>query len=519
MNAHSTEDREDPAPILPLVDHPPSRNRGPLKGPPNYRSRRVQTRLFVLVSMFMLVLLAMDKARDPRMWEWLWAGEKWAQAPPVDSDQGDRGEFRPTPLGNLNAPKVNTKLPPPAPSGAPQPADSITTSLQPLWETPDEGSVADRIEDDLWARLLQSLDNDLQYALDRGLYLQRHGQPLDEDCLESWPALMERLQRRSSRYFADAKRATEHSTLTDEQLIAWLDVLQQRVVVWRQTLRALGQLGGVAAPPTPPWESREAHAARPRLDQLLQRVQRSLDRLAMANIKDNTVHRPSEGRAWYRMLEKLQSAPKTEATAETERVGFLQLFRQPDTYRGKLVTLHGTVQLAYQLQAPRNAFDIDGYTVLWVRPTTGPSSPVVVYSLGMPANFPKVVNRDEAGNASASTELEETVDITGYYFKNWAYRSREGINTAPLMLAREPQWRPAVNIAANRLEFSPQQLTIGITIVGAAAIVLAMLAFYSTKLPSRRTGEASETTLQNMSDLDLPSTSEQLQRMSEKDLE
>ena len=516
MTAHSPEDyddADDETSILQL-DEAPSRTQGPLRRPPNYSSRRVQTRLLVLVSMFMLVLVAMDRVRNPKMWEWLWAGEKWAQAPPDET-----APPRPDPLASLNAPKVNTKLPAPAPEGVPHPDDSVTTSLQPLSKTPNEGSVEDRIDDDLWAHLLQTLTSEQQYALDRALYLHRHQRPLDEECLESWPALIEQLDGRSARYFADAKRSTEHSMLDDQQLVAWLQTLEQRIDTWRLTLNDLAQLGGVESLLLPPWETAANFENTTRDGRRVERVQRSLDRLSMANIKDNTVHRPTEVRAWFRMMEKLQSAGFEEATQETERVGFLQLFRQPDTYRGKLVTLHGTVQLAYRLQAPRNAFDIEGYTVMWVRPTTGPSSPVVVYSLDMPAGFPEVVDRDVEGNAGASTELEETVDITGYYFKNWAYRSREGINTAPLMLARSPQWRPATNIAAKPTELDPRQLTVGVAVVGVIAIALAGLAFYTTRWPQRHPEREATSKLQNLRELDLPSTSEQLQRMSEKDWE
>ena len=46
------------------------------RGPPDYTSRPVQLRLFVLVGALMLVLACMFEARKPENWRWLWAGHR-----------------------------------------------------------------------------------------------------------------------------------------------------------------------------------------------------------------------------------------------------------------------------------------------------------------------------------------------------------------------------------------------------------------------------------------------------------
>ena len=464
---------------------------------PNYRSRAVQWRLLVLVSMFMLVLLAMDKARDPSTWAFLWAFEDQAAEAPREPATSI------PPAAFLGAERVDTKLPRSVAETDPHPSDSITTTPQKLGEVPTEGNADQRVLDDLWAHLLQSLETPQQLALDRGLYLFRHDRPLDESSLEYWPSLLQQLTSRGGRYFKEATRATGHAALVDNQLEAWLALLEHQESDWRQTLNALSQL------------------ANPEIDiseeggKLLAQTQGSLDRLAFANIKDNTVHRPAERRAWFRFCENLMTQSPEAMTSEAERVGFVQIFRQPDLYRGKAITLHGTVRRAYRLAAPRNSFDVEQYTVLWIRPFTNPDSPVVVYSLGLPPGFPPVVSRDDPGQAAAFTELKEEVDITGYYFKNWAYPSQQGINTAPLVLTRAPVWFPGKDVLTEqKASLDTKTMWGGIGLVGLLAIGLALLAYRSTQY--RRTHAAIPGGLDELSEQELPTPSEHLQKLSEE---
>ncbi|MCO6453906.1 MAG: hypothetical protein J5I93_01210, partial [Pirellulaceae bacterium] len=55
-----------------------------LRPPPNYFSRGVQTRLLVLVTMFMLVLLLMGEAAKPKNWQWLFADRRTSAGAAAD---------------------------------------------------------------------------------------------------------------------------------------------------------------------------------------------------------------------------------------------------------------------------------------------------------------------------------------------------------------------------------------------------------------------------------------------------
>jgi hypothetical protein len=115
-------------------------------------------------------------------------------------------------------------------------------------------------------------------------------------------------------------------------------------------------------------------------------------------------------------------------------VGFVQLFRQANEYRGQLVTISGTAELAYRVAAPKNDLGIDRYYVFWLRPVDGSDAPMVAYALELPEGFPHV--------GSDQTKLREELTCTGTFFKRWAYGARDGIRTAPMILVKRPTWQP-----------------------------------------------------------------------------
>jgi hypothetical protein len=178
-------------------------------------------------------------------------------------------------------------------------------------------------------------------------------------------------------------------------------------------------------------------------------VQNTLDQVFLDSVRDNTVFRGAEKDAWFRMLEQLnQRDLPTLRRESTGYVGFLQLYKQPAPYRGKLVTVAGTIRMGYYREAPQNLYGIKGYYVFWLKPV-GAKSPIVVYCLGIPDGFPDVAKLEREGKRPP---LDEQAEFTGYFFKRWAYRAQDDTRLAPLILAKVPRWvrRPEANQAANQ---------------------------------------------------------------------
>jgi hypothetical protein len=155
----------------------------------------------------------------------------------------------------------------------------------------------------------------------------------------------------------------------------------------------------------------------------------------LSEVRDDEVFRTAESDAWFHLLAILKKTDESDLDrASIGRVGHLQLDQQAESYRGRLVSVGGVVRSARLVAAPANDFEIEEYYQLWLQPDRGSPKLIVLYALQLPDRF-------EIG-----ADLDEPCQATGFFFKRWAYPSREGVTTAPLILARSIDWRrpPAV---------------------------------------------------------------------------
>ncbi len=152
---------------------------------------------------------------------------------------------------------------------------------------------------------------------------------------------------------------------------------------------------------------------------------------ALARVRDATFFRESDNDAWFQTWNTLRETGTAGLQAARAReVSFSELFGQPRAFRGQLVRMRGTFRRLERLKAPANDHAVDDYWQGWMEPAGGPPSPVVVQCLMLPAGMP------------AGMTIDEPVDVTGYFFKNYAYNASDTIRVAPVIMAVEPTWRP-----------------------------------------------------------------------------
>lgn len=164
----------------------------------------------------------------------------------------------------------------------------------------------------------------------------------------------------------------------------------------------------------------------------------------LQTVRDDTVFRNAESDAWFHLFDLLAvTDDQTLAKASTGKITFRQLYQQPRAYRGRVVTLSGTVRGAREIEAPRNAYGIKKYWQLSIEPTGEPGQLVVAYSLTLPGKFP------------IGDRINERVTLQGFFFKRWAYPAADAVRTAPLMLTRTVEWKP-VPPASVQSDISPR---------------------------------------------------------------
>lgn len=179
---------------------------------------------------------------------------------------------------------------------------------------------------------------------------------------------------------------------------------------------------------------------------------------ALSLVEDNSPFRASDFEAWSQIFDNMQDATAQDLSREqAPLVQFGQLFQQSKLYRGKLVTIQGTIRRCVKL--PPNPLDERAGNLwqLWVF-SGGDDSPIVVYSMNLPEGFP-------VGN-----EIHETASLQAVYFKKWVYAAKGGTMTAPLLLARNVNWQAPATIEH---EITALEIAVGIgcTLLGAMGVV------------------------------------------------
>jgi hypothetical protein len=157
----------------------------------------------------------------------------------------------------------------------------------------------------------------------------------------------------------------------------------------------------------------------------------SADLRALGAVRDDTFFREADTDAWLQTWNTLMATGReTLAKAPAARVSFAELFGQPRSFRGRLVRMKGVFHRVEELTAPANSYSIDRYWQGWLEPAGGPVSPVVVQFLQVPEGMP------------TGLKIHEPVEVTGYFFKRYAYNAADTIRVAPLVMSLEPVWKP-----------------------------------------------------------------------------
>jgi len=176
-------------------------------------------------------------------------------------------------------------------------------------------------------------------------------------------------------------------------------------------------------------------------------------------IRDNKPLGISEWEAWLHFFDVLQRSDEaTLQGAATRGVGFVQLLEQSKEYRGELVTTRGVIRRAHSAKTPRNEYGLTGYYQTWLRPDDHPEDPMVVWCLHLPDGFP------------IGMEMAEPAEVTGFFFKLWAYKSADGtVRRTPMLLARTIHWHRRPEVAQTP---PADRSSLTLMILGAAAFAV-----------------------------------------------
>lgn len=176
------------------------------------------------------------------------------------------------------------------------------------------------------------------------------------------------------------------------------------------------------------------------------------------SIRDDTISSRDEQACSLPLFDILKKTElDTLRKASVGKIAYAQLFRQPRQYRGRLVTVAGVVQSVYHVHLFPNEFGIKEYYQVWLAPFDNRFAPIVVYSLSLPKGF------------RTGDKIGEEVEVTGFFFKRWAYEAKDATRTAPTILAKTLEWqkRPMM-----KPESTGDMRLIALIVVGAALVTV-----------------------------------------------
>jgi hypothetical protein len=192
-------------------------------------------------------------------------------------------------------------------------------------------------------------------------------------------------------------------------------------------------------------------------------------------VRDDTLFRYQEQDAWFHLFEILERTDEARLRRESiGRVTYGQLFRQSGQYRGQLVTVRGTIRRTSLPPVAENDYGIDRYYRTVFQPDDNRSELMFVYCLYLPEGFPQ------------GEEVSANVEVTGFYFKRWAYAAQDTVRTAPVLVARTVRWyRPAPAAEQRRVGFGTVLTSVAVAL-GASLVVVVYVYRRTRRTPPHR---------------------------------
>ena len=134
--------------------------------------------------------------------------------------------------------------------------------------------------------------------------------------------------------------------------------------------------------------------------------------------------RVNESDTYYRVLAHISRLDDRFLKKHTRKdVLYVNLLRNPDLYRGKLITIHGTARRITQMQVGKNKYGVKKTYEAWVLTPDSGSDPIRLVSTGIDSRLP------------LGEKVAVEIEATGYFLKLYSYASQGGQHQAPLILA------------------------------------------------------------------------------------
>ncbi|MCP4480493.1 MAG: hypothetical protein GY818_20605 [Planctomycetaceae bacterium] len=435
-------------------------------------SKAIRTRLLMLFSMLILIIVAMNEAGKPERWEWMGFDQPPTSVKTIELDNNAdapsaKVEFENntgvgSPLPNRTAPPNNSNLK----------KSNSTFSVSPTAGQPKSVVVGTYQGDyptaavQFWEEMFRKFSPDSQTCFLKLISRIRNGITTPTDQQAETKRIVQLIKQKHDSF---------EQSLFDELAVA-TDGTPEKIVLLNQ----LNESQNIWADKIFPALSESSSGRDTTLSQqnAIIRLQAVIDDLLLLQVQDHTsLGWTGDSGSWIRTWEKVISPTDTDADlSNATSVNRIELMGQPDIYRGKPIAIEGWVRSARKKKLPADtALGIDHYYILWVRPRESKLGPYCVYCQNIPASFPELGNE--------FIDVNQLVQVDGYFFKIRNYIAADSsVQECPVVIA------PKLNIIASapmplldKWQPSPTTLITAFIVIPIGATFIAWFAFQTSR--------------------------------------
>lgn len=232
----------------------------------------------------------------------------------------------------------------------------------------------------------------------------------------------------------------------------------------------------------------------------------AIDPQLLSSVQDNTLNiRSDEAPAFFYTLDRArQFTSEQMEQAAVKGVQFVNLMHDPALYRGKPVTIVGTLGHLREFQATDNSYGLTTLYDAWIMTLDVDNRPTRVVASSI--------------DPGLSADERPLVKITGYFFKREGYHANSGQQVAPTILASriERFVSPYAPPPADGLVPVVMGLVMAIGLILATTLI--SLAWGDRRSQRRpvRLPEMTQQTAQELASLDIRSIRDQLRELEEE---
>lgn len=443
----------------------------------------------LLVALLMLVLLAMDEARKPENWAWMGFQDTQADATAQPDGTSSRPEVSPrladlfsagSTGGTLFGALADETREKATPSGS----DSAATAEGDAGEANEPTSLSEAeiaTVGRVWEVVFESLDDASRRRMTEDLVALAAARDLDGHATSQREMLAGRLEQVTETVLARFRNEARQAVLAETPPMGEVPELSSIKTPWDPMLDRVAQrITGLTAMLRAGGLPDNATVGD---FEELGRLREAWDRVLLAQLDDAAIgHHPSEQHAWYRVLEQLEADESAGRDVKPVEVSAYELDRQPDYYRGRWIRVSGEARRIERLEPPGAREGFERLWSLWLRPRSGPDTPICCVVRELPEGFP------QPAAGEGSRDIRESVVVEGAFLKRMGYMSGIGATVTPLVLANRPGWSVVSESSSTKSSASIEVIAAALLLGAFAAIGFTFWVARVTARPKRRGG-------------------------------